>query len=794
VTWFRPVVSLARAQRRERRSTIAIVVAVAALVSLATLTAAAGARRTATVVDRMLAGVSVPEYAVGTYLTTNAGDPERLAAAEDALEQLPGVDQAIAIANIYVAIGPDDGSWYLSIGASLDDRYLESGWLGPMSEGRLPATDGRGEVAFDAGTASRLGVQVGDEFLAPTISAATTEALLRGQTSEVVPDGPEIRFTVVGILRESITDDASFGYGVASPDTADFLGRAGVSDAYFLFDSDTEVDGQQAVDAVSNALGDGSAYWADPDLELGPIRNTIDITSAGLALFALVAAVAGLIALGLVVGRQVADSVDVVAVSRAMGMRDREIAAALAIPPALAGTVGVVVGAVAAVGLSPIFPTGLGRRAEPNPGINVDWLVLATGSIALIAFVSVAAAVTAHRRVLARDETNRTGSIGRPARLRRGVPLTVAIGSGLVLVPKRVRSTVRPTSALLGTVLGVAGVLAIAVFTVSQRTTADDPARYGWAWDVDAEITIEDPEPLFTALAEEPALAAVGTATCDQLFVGDDETVMCAMEVLSGSMPMTYLAGRAPSSPDEVALGQKTMARHGTELGDRLTVTGTTGTTKSLRAVGVVVFPDTSAPGTGLVTTPDGLEALVGQGIVPILTLTYAPELDRSDVEQLLADRYGLSPDELTSASPPMLVARLDLVRPTLVALAIFLGILGAIGLLHFLMMSAARRRRESAVFEAIGFVRAQRIAVVVWQALTIASVGVIVGAPIGVMLGRLVWRESIDQLGIVDTATIPWAFCAVFIAATMLGAAAVGAVTGWLSTRRRLSTALRSE
>jgi len=788
-----PVALIARAALHGRRATTAVIVVVAALVSGATLTAAAGAHRTATVVDRMLAQSERPEYAVGTYLTTKAGDRDRLRAGEDGLEALPGVDQAIAIANIYVAIGPDDGSWYLSIGTDLDGRYLESGWTGPLREGRLPAVDGRGEVAFDAATAARLGLRVGDEFIAPTISVETIEAVLRGQASEVVPDGPEIPFTVVGVLREGVTDDPSFGFGLASPDAATYLGQAGVSEAYFVFDGDADVDVRAAIDVVSGALGGGSAYFADPDLELEPVRNTVDIIAAGLALFALLAGVAGLIALGQVVGRQVTESEHLADLTRALGMRDRDIACALALPPALAGAAGIVVGAIASVAFSPIFPIGLGRLAEPNPGVRVDWLVLGVGSLVLLAVVSSSAIVTANRRVRAHDDRNPVAVRRQRSGLRRGLPLSAAIGSGLVLAPNRARSAVHPASAIVGTMLGATGVLAIAVFIVSQRTTADDPSRYGWAWDADADIMIDDPEPLFAALAEEPALAAVGVAVCGQSTVDDHDVQVCAMDVLSGSMPMTYLAGRAPTSPDEIAAGRATMGRHDVTIGEYLEVTGANGATAGLEVVGVAVMPGVD-PGEGLITTPDGLQALSGSESFPILTLGYAPDLEQDQVERILADDYGLSTDELTKASPPLLVERLELVRSTLVALAVFLGVLGVIGLVHFLMLSSARRRQDTAVLEAVGFVRFQTIAVVVWQALTIATIGLIVGVPLGVILGRTAWTASIDQLGIVDTATIPWLFCAVVIAVVLLAAAVIGILTGWLSGERNKAAALRHE
>ncbi len=415
------------------------------------------------------------DFAIGTYLTIDAGDPERLRATEEALAGVTGVEQAIAVANLYVAIGPQDGSWYLSIGTALDGRLLQSGWTGPLREGRLPAVDGEGEVAFDAGTASRLGLHVGDEFVAPTISVDTTEELLTGAATELVPDGPELPFTVVGIFREDPTDDPSSGWGVASPDTAAYLTEAGASEAYFMVAGDGDVDVQRAREVVSEVMGGGTGYFADLDAELEPVRDTVGIIASGLALFAVLAAVAGLIALGQVVGRQVADSGRLEAVTVALGMRKRETAMAMALPSVAAAGVGTVVGAIAAAALSPIFPTGLGGKAEPDPGLRIDWLVLGLGSLLLFAAVSGWAVAAARRRVQTDDHASRPIRRGRRPRLWRRFPLPLAIGSQLVLVPSRVRSAVRPASALLGAVLGVTGVLAIAVFIVSQGTTADDP-------------------------------------------------------------------------------------------------------------------------------------------------------------------------------------------------------------------------------------------------------------------------------------------------------------------------------
>jgi hypothetical protein len=420
--------------------------------------------------------------------------------------------------------------------------------------------------------------------------------------------------------------------------------------------------------------------------------------------------------------------------------------------------------------------------------------VLVLGSLLLIVFVAAAAFAAAHRKMRTRDGDDPPRSRRRPFELRGGLSLSAAIGSGLVLVPNRIRSGVRPASAVAGTVLGVSGVVAIAVFTVSQRTTVDDPIRYGWSWDADSDITVDDPEQLFAALAEEPALAAVGVATCGRARIDRDDMELCSMDVLSGSMPLTYLAGRAPASPDEIAAGQATMSSNDLSIGDRVEVTGSNDTTRIVDVVGVVVMPASEGPGSGLITTPEGMQALSESDSAPVLTLSYAEGLEPEAVERILADDYGVSPAELTRPSAPPLVTRLDLVRPTLVGLAVFLGVLGVIGLTHFLMLSTAQRRHETAVLEAIGFVRGQTIAIVVWQASTIAAIGVIVGTPLGVILGRSAWIESVDHLGIVDTATVPRLLCAIVGLAALLGASVMGLLVGWPASRRRPSAALRHE
>ena len=60
------------------------------------------------------------------------------------------------------------------------------------------------------------------------------------------------------------------------------------------------------------------------------------------------------------------------------------------------------------------------------------------------------------------------------------------------------------------------------------------------------------------------------------------------------------------------------------------------------------------------------------------------------------------------------------------------------------------------------------------WQATTVALVGIVVGVPLGVAVGQVVWRAFATNLGAVPVATVPvWLIAAlalgVFVVANLL-------------------------
>ena len=88
--------------------------------------------------------------------------------------------------------------------------------------------------------------------------------------------------------------------------------------------------------------------------------------------------------------------------------------------------------------------------------------------------------------------------------------------------------------------------------------------------------------------------------------------------------------------------------------------------------------------------------------------------------------------------------------------LGAFLIGLGMVGLVHFLGVSARRRRHDFAVLRALGFVRRDLGLTMSWQAISVAAVGVVVGVPLGVIVGRWAWLAAIGSVGMVDTPAVP--------------------------------------
>lgn len=111
----------------------------------------------------------------------------------------------------------------------------------------------------------------------------------------------------------------------------------------------------------------------------------------------------------------------------------------------------------------------------------------------------------------------------------------------------------------------------------------------------------------------------------------------------------------------------------------------------------------------------------------------------------MVTARQGVDP----AAEPvtvPQDVLALRNVRTLPQALAAFLVALALAALGHALVTAVRRRRHDLAVLRALGFPPRQNAACIAWQATTVAVVGLVLGLPLGVVVGRLSWRWVADS------------------------------------------------
>ena len=131
-------------------------------------------------------------------------------------------------------------------------------------------------------------------------------------------------------------------------------------------------------------------------------------------------------------------------------------------------------------------------------------------------------------------------------------------------------------------------------------------------------------------------------------------------------------------------------------------------------------------------------------------TLTVAMRLatgrDQAAIDELAAVLTG-SVQSIEPAGVPPEIDNLDRIRRLPLAVAGFLLVLGVAAVGYGLASSVRRRRREIAVWRALGMTAGNTRMAVLAEATTIALVGTVVGVPLGIVLGRLSWKAISDRI-----------------------------------------------
>jgi hypothetical protein len=778
---------LVRADLRRRwRSWVVLGVLAGASIGLA-CAGIAGARRTDRAVPAYARAVGVPDAAV------LPNDPAFDEAMRARLAALPEVDALYPFVVPFMVQFAEPAG--IEPGLIPTTPASVQALTTPLVVGRFPAEDRADEIVVNEIARDRFDLDVGSTMtiVQPAVDDPSAFPIpIPPRSNE--PIEQELR--VVGVMDATSPDDIemtpSSGFYEKYRDQL-----IGVTNAFVDLRRDSDDLARFRAD-VDEAMGRPVNVINGPDLfQLRQTLSVSDVEAGGLLLFALTV----LVGAGVLVGQALVRAVYAGAADfdtwRAIGIDRRVARRAMIAPAGIAAAVGGLTTVLVAIALSGRFPIGFTRQFELDIGLHADWTVLALGAMGVVvvvmstAWIAAALRIRRARRLHDRAATRAVRVSSLPPPLLIGSRLATDAGRGSRAVPVR--------SALVGAIAGVLGVVGCLTFRSGLSETVGDPTRAGVVWDHAIASSGRMPARDIDTIANDPAVDAMLRATWARAIpIDDTSTPTFGVSSEKGQIELEVLAGEAPDAPDEIALAPLTMRELGLGIGDRVTVGEDPGRTAEI--VGRALLPGSSHTeyDQGAWMTAAGLRASLpkdvgGEFFEDYMLLRWKP---RSDV-RAAEDRLGTLGDGAYFSEPsglPQSVASLRALRVLPPILAVFFALLAIATVSHALVTTVRRRRADLAVLRSIGFTRTDARLAIAWQATVLAIIGLVVGVPAGIVLGRLVWKQLAESFPVVYVPPLALIAVLVVAPAAIAIANALAAGPAHAATRIRPAAALRSE
>jgi FtsX-like permease family len=805
---MRVIAAWTRLEGQRRWRSLAALALLVALATATVLTAAAGARRGQTALDRLWAR-TLP--ATVTVLPNQPHfDWSRIRA-------LPEVSALTTFAVARFAIdgyplatqSPDLPAADSQVFRTIERPVVLQGRL--LNPGRVDEVDVSG--LFPA----NYGKGVGDTL------TLQLPSLQQGQyydpTSGQPARGPKIRVRIVGVIRSPWFSDLPGSLGAVVPSPALLAhyraNLMGVRDDGFI-NALVRLKGGAA--AIPRFRADLARVTGRSDIDIwdnfatigDPVDRVLRYEAACLLAFGLAALAAAFFLIGQSIARYASATVSDLQVLRAPGMGPRQATAAACAAPFLAAVAGATVGVAGAVVASRWMPIGAASLFEPHPGVSADWLILGVGWAAAPLLVLAGCAVTAAAAVAAgRSQRPPRRSVFAAAAARAGAPVPVLIGTRFALEPGRGRSALPVRPALMGAVAGVLGVLGAFTFAAGVTDAAANPARFGQTQQLESYFGENGQDfgpagPVLRRVATSRDVTGLDDARVAVAESGSVSITTYTYEPVGGKrLPVVLTAGRLPTAPDEIVLAPTTAGHLHAATGATIRLSGGAHPV-AVRVSGLGFVPEGAHNGydEGAWVTSAGYDRLFRGAhygfkyhvaLISLRPGTNAAAAERrlSAIAASVKGGSGITFDVAPPAEAQLVVKDVAALPLALGAFLVLLAV-GAVG--HALATAVTRRRGELAILRALGTTRLQSRLVVVTQASVLAAVGLVVGVPLGVAVGRFVWRlVALDTPLAYHPPLAVWALVLIAPLA-LLAANLLAAWPGQRAARLRSAQILRTE
>jgi predicted lysophospholipase L1 biosynthesis ABC-type transport system permease subunit len=538
--------------------------------------------------------------------------------------------------------------------------------------------------------------------------------------------------------------------------------------------------------------------------------------SVTLAVFGGLAAISLLVVFFQLVGRQLRRRADELTILRALGAGPAMIAGDAVTGIILATVIGCLIAVGVAAMLSPLFPLGPVRSVVPT-SVALDLTALGLGFAALVIVLTAVAIATAVQQIPRRTTLATGRDVRRPSQVAElatgaGLPTSAVMGIRFAIEPGH-RDPVPVRSAILGSAVAVVVVLATVVFASSLNNLVTHPPLYGWNWNYALLSGFSGDEDLpahqTAALLEHDRFVTAATGVYFAKVSIDGQVTSSIGAPLHASVGPTLLSGHGLAGPHEIVLGPSTMDALGKRLGQ--TVEFDSGSAKPVRLVIVGTATMPAIVGGGL-----GKGAVVDYRLIPpsvrntqgsqvpgpnafLVRTTGPPKQALRSLEAITAAINAPSSRAQGQAGGPVGVLRPEeivdshsiVVIPA--ALGGTLAVGAAIALATTLVASVRRRRRDLAVLRIFGFSGRQLGSIMAWQSTITVVIGTIIGVPVGLLVGNLLWTTFAEAIDAVPVTSVPVPWVVAIVVGALVMANVVAAAPARLAAHTRTAVLLRA-
>ncbi len=395
------------------------------------------------------------------------------------------------------------------------------------------------------------------------------------------------------------------------------------------------------------------------------------------------------------------------------------------------------------------------------------------------------------------------------AAVSAGAPVPVLIGAKFALEPGRGRSALPVRPALAGAVAGVLGVLAAFTFSAGVSDAAANPARFGQTdqlegWSGENGHDLGPVDKVLAALATSRDVIGLNDSKSSVAQSGELSITTYTYAPVGGKrLHVVLTAGRMATGPGDIVLAPTTARQLRARVGSTIPLIGGARQV-SARVTGIGFVPEGphNEYDSGAWMTRAGYARVFAGAAFAFKFRGYQIELRPGVSTAAAARRLNALASPVTGGqdlglAPPALPQALLEVRDVAVlpfALGAFLVLLalGAVG--HALATAVRRRRHELAVLQALGLTRMQSRLVVITQATLLAAIGVVFGVPLGIVLGRVTWRQVADETPLFYHPPLAAIAIALVVPLALITANLLAAWPGHRAARLRSAQILRAE